>query len=79
MTGSLQESRTQRVGVRLFWSEAESPKLRAIRGEGGAVAPRFARSGAAGESRPSVTTLGRLPGLTRACDSHSYRGRPEVP
>ena len=36
--------------VRLFWSEAESPELRAIRGAEGAVAPRFDRSGAAAES-----------------------------
>ena len=36
--------------VRLFWSEAESPELRAIRGPEGAVAPRFDRSGAAAES-----------------------------
>jgi hypothetical protein len=65
--------------VRLFWSEAESPKLRAIRGAKGAVAPRFAPSGAARESRPGMTALGRLPGLTRAYDDHSDRRRPESP
>jgi hypothetical protein len=65
--------------VRLFWSEAESPELRAIRGPEGAVAPRFDRSGAAGESRSGVTALGRPPGLNRSSDGHSDRLRPESP
>jgi hypothetical protein len=46
--------------VRLFWSEQNPPELQPIPRAEGAVAPRFARSGAAGESRPGVTALGRL-------------------
>jgi hypothetical protein len=65
--------------VRLSWSEAESPELRAIRVAEGAVAPRFARSGAVAESRPGVTALGRLLGLTRSSDGTATGCDPKVP
>jgi hypothetical protein len=73
-----QRDETARHGVRLFWSEAESPELRAIRGSRGRGCPAFCPSGAAVKSSRGMPPR-RLLGLTPCSDDHSDRRRPESP